>query len=652
MNSKMFIGETFHQRLLPTKHSFRYPIWMFLFDIEELSELNTRLPFFGYNLKRLVSLHDRDYIDDSNRSLNDKIDRLLKEKGIDCKVEKTYLLTCPRFLNYVFNPVSFYYCLDADSKIVAFVAEVNNTFGERHLYVMGEKQEVFSSNKTNYRIKKGFYVSPFYDVDGEYDIKLSSLNGKTKIQMDLNKSNQKVFFSNLQGSLISLNQKSFWRTLAKYPLSIILNMPRIIWESSKMYYTKGIKVQHKPLALGRDTSVRELPNLYQRKSLQVLDSYLKNFDNSGLKMTMPNKEEVYYANADDAHADMRVYDYQFFPRVVMGSDVAFGEAYVDNLFDSSDLTKLIEFFIENKAGIDHMPTSMFYLQKAFSLFRHARRRNTKNGSKKNIRAHYDLSNELFELFLDPTMTYSSAFFENENETLEQAQFNKLDRVIKKAELSEKDHLLEIGSGWGSLAIRAAQTTGCRVTTVTLSREQLGFARKRISDLGLKDKISLIFCDYRDVKGSFDKIVSIEMLEAVGHQYYKKFFSKCDSLLKPSGKMVLQTISISNDRYHEAKKGADWIQQYIFPGSTIPSLEVLEEEAKSSSNFVLEDCEDIGIHYAKTLKIWQQCFNQNEQKVKDLGFDMKFIRMWRYYLSYCEAAFKTRYLGDLQLVFNR
>ncbi|MCL4149443.1 UNVERIFIED_CONTAM: hypothetical protein GTU68_022526 [Idotea baltica] len=250
------------------------------------------------------------------------------------------------------------------------------------------------------------------------------------------------------------------------------------------------------------------------------------------------------------------------------------------------------------------------------------------------------------------MVYSCAYFPNEESELEEAQQAKIDRLIEKAQLKESDTVLEIGCGWGAFAITAAKRIGCHVTGITLSQEQKTYAERRIAEEGLEDLVSIELRDYREVTGSFDKIVSIEMLEAVGHRYFASFFATLERVLKPNGLVALQVITFPDARYDSYRRGADWIQKYIFPGGICPSLTALSESMKSNSEFVVEELENIGVHYARTLEIWRQRFFEKTDRVKELGFDSRFIRIWEYYLCYCEAGFRTRTIGTLQLVLTR
>ena len=306
----------------------------------------------------------------------------------------------------------------------------------------------------------------------------------------------------------------------------------------------------------------------------------------------------------------------------------------------------------NRDYMNNLDTGYAWLNHMLDTLMHWGVANVLGKAKDNVAAHYDLSNEMFQLFLDPTMTYSCALFRDENETLEQAQLNKIRQMITKAHVKSTDHVLEIGSGWGALAMEAVRMTGCRVTSLTLSEEQKKLADERIAAAGMSDRIEIKICDYRELQGTFDKIISVEMLEQVGHEFLGTFFKCCDRLLKPEGIAVIQVITLPDYRYADYIKGCDFIQKYIFPGGSCLSVTAFANALTSSSRFVIDDIENIGFHYARTLRMWQELFNSNADRIRQLGFDDKFLRTWNYYFSYCEAGFATRTLGAIQVVFAR
>jgi cyclopropane-fatty-acyl-phospholipid synthase len=332
-----------------------------------------------------------------------------------------------------------------------------------------------------------------------------------------------------------------------------------------------------------------------------------------------------------------------------GGTVGAGESYMDGHWRCSNLTALVQMFVRNRAIMDELERGLARLKtpvlKAFHWFN----RNTKGGSRKNIAAHYDLGNDLFELFLDETMMYSSAVYADPSDSLGDAAVHKLDRICRKLDLTAADHVLEIGTGWGGFALHAARHYGCRVTTTTISQEQFDLATQRIRDAGLTDRIDVLKRDYRDLSGQYDKLVSIEMIEAIGHQYLDTYFAQCAELLKPTGMFLLQAITIEDHRYAQALKNVDFIQRYIFPGSFIPSVSAMLGAAAKASDLRLFHLEDIGPSYALTLKAWRERFTANLARVRALGYPDRFVRMWEFYLSYCEGGFLERSISNAQML---
>jgi cyclopropane-fatty-acyl-phospholipid synthase len=350
-------------------------------------------------------------------------------------------------------------------------------------------------------------------------------------------------------------------------------------------------------------------------------------------------------------AEVTVHSWRFFGRLLRSGDVGAGEAYVEGEWSSPDPVAAARLFLANETELSPSPV-LGALGRLRDRILHITRSNTRSQARRNIHAHYDLSNEFYSLFLDSSMTYSSAVFDHPDESLSHAQRLKYRMIAAKAGLRQGDHVLEIGCGWGGFAEYAAGELGCRVTGITLSAEQARFARDRMHRLGLDDRVRILQTDYRDVKGTFDAIVSIEMLEAVGHRYLDSYFAACDRLLRPSGRLVIQVITIPDQLYDRYRRGMDWIRKYIFPGGHLPSLGAIQGAIGRETSFVVEHLEDIGRHYATTLRRWRVRFWRRIDEVRALGFDDRFARMWSFYLATCEAAFADRKLGTLQLVLSR
>ncbi|MCG6969845.1 MAG: cyclopropane-fatty-acyl-phospholipid synthase family protein [Gammaproteobacteria bacterium] len=351
-------------------------------------------------------------------------------------------------------------------------------------------------------------------------------------------------------------------------------------------------------------------------------------------------------------AFIHVQQAHFYQELAFGGSIAAAESYMLGHWTTDSLTDVVRIMVRNMEVMDAMESGLARLATPVRKALHWLNRNTKQGSRKNIAAHYDIGNDLFALMLDNTMMYSCGIFTDQATTLEQASINKLQRICDKLQLSEQDHVVEIGTGWGGFAIYAAQHYGCRVTTTTISKQQYNLALQRIHNLGLQDKITVLLQDYRDLQGQYDKLVSIEMIEAVGHEYYDTFFNKCAELLKPDGMMLLQAITIADQRYEQAKGSVDFIQRYIFPGSCIPSNTAILNSVCNATDMRLLHHEDIGAHYATTLRKWRENFFDNIESVKSLGYNEVFIRLWEFYLCYCEGGFEERAISDVHMVFSK
>ncbi|NOT57397.1 MAG: class I SAM-dependent methyltransferase [Deltaproteobacteria bacterium] len=351
-------------------------------------------------------------------------------------------------------------------------------------------------------------------------------------------------------------------------------------------------------------------------------------------------------------ATLRVHDVRFYTDLVMGGSVGAGEAYIKGRWSCDDLTTLVRLLVRNRAVLDGMDTGLAWVSVPLRKLFHAFRRNTKRGSSRNIVAHYDLGNEFFALFLDETMTYSCGIFEHIDSTLQEASLAKIDRICQKLQLSSSDHLLEIGTGWGGFALHAARRYGCRVTTTTISPQQYHYARQRIANAGLGDRVTVLLKDYRELTGQYDKLVSIEMIEAVGYAFYDTYFKRCSELLKPDGMMLLQAITIADQQYEAAKRSVDFIQRYIFPGSCIPSITAISQSLTRVTDLRLFHLEDITPHYAETLRHWRERFFARLTEVRRLGYSEELIRMWEFYFCYCEGGFRERVIGDAQLLLTK
>jgi len=379
---------------------------------------------------------------------------------------------------------------------------------------------------------------------------------------------------------------------------------------------------------------------------------LSHLKNGQLVVIEDGERHIFGSAGSPLLGEIHILDAAVWGMVASNGSIGAGEAFIHGYWSSPDLTAVVRVFVSNLEVLDALEGGLAKLSRPFVQGLHWLNRNTRKGSQKNIAAHYDLGNDLFEQFLDPTMMYSAAQFLSAEDSLEQAQLNKLERICQKLALKPEDHLLEIGTGWGSMALYAAQNYGCKVTTTTLSKEQFAFTAQRIEALGLQGQVTLLLEDYRDLTGQYDKLVSIEMIEAVGHRFLPTYFKQCAQLLKSNGLMLLQAITIREQRYEQAKGSVDFIQRYIFPGGALPCVQKMLEIVSRDTDMNLLHMEDFGLHYARTLRLWHENFRRAQGRLSELGYDDYFLRLWEFYLCYCEGGFLERTIGTAQLLLAK
>jgi Cyclopropane fatty acid synthase and related methyltransferases len=389
---------------------------------------------------------------------------------------------------------------------------------------------------------------------------------------------------------------------------------------------------------------------------QIVLRMLEGLQEGNLELVWKSQTYRFGNPSSDLRAVIAVHHERFFERALFAGDIGLGESYMRGEWSSPDLVSVVRLAVRNLSHLEQGNRFLSLLSRVANIVQHRMRGNTLTGSRKNIHHHYDLGNEFYKLFLDPSLAYSCAYFLHEADSLEQAQLQKFDRICRKLRLSANDHLLEIGTGWGGFAVYAASRYGCRITTTTISREQHDYAAAWFAETGLSSgqhpQVELLFKDYRRLSGRYDKIVSIEMFEAVGLAHYDDYFGACDRLLDSSGSMVIQTISMNERSFPAYARGCDWIQKYIFPGAELASLIEVQKSLRRCTTMSLHNAEDIGWHYAQTLNLWRTRFLDRLTEVRTLGFDEVFIRMWDYYLAYCEGAFRERHIGDFQLLLAK
>jgi len=654
VRSAIYHGELMHARTSPVRHVFRYPVYFYGFDLAELPELDRALALFGYNRSRPVAFHDRDYLEPGNEPMAEKLARVLTAAGRPAPASAT-LVTAARFFGHVFNPASFFFCRDAAGRLDCVVVQVRNTFGDMHLYLLPGGGPVPPGYAVAGGADKVFHVSPFFPRSGSYEFLISEPSPELDVVIRYRDGGRQVFAARLRATARPLTGGALLRTIARRPLTAWLTVPRIVWQAARLHWQRRLPVFTRPEPASPMTVRRAsppAPGPLERVGRRAILAFGARLARGLLRVELPDGAvRTFGAPGVGRTAELHVRRNAFFRRTLLGGDVGFGESFVAGDWESPDLTGLLCLLGEHIEEVNRRHHGLASFGAAANRLQHRLRPNTVRGSRRNIGAHYDLSNEFFALFLDPTLTYSCAVFEGEGEDLEAAQRRKIAAVATKARIGREDHVLEIGCGWGSFAIETARATGCRVTGITVSREQHALATARVREAGLADRVELRLLDWRHVTGRFSRIVSIEMLEAVGHENLAPFFRSCARLLVPGGCAVFQSISIPDERYETHRREPDWIRKHVFPGGQLPSLGVMRS-ASEAAGFAVEGVEDIGPHYATTLRRWRERLLARRAEALALGFDERALRLWEYYFSYCEAGFATGVIRNFQLVLSR
>ncbi len=685
MRSALYEGTLLHVRTVPTRNMFRYPVCFYSLDLDELPELDRRLALFGYNRRNVVSFRDGDHLGDPERPVKENVLAFLSERGVDLGAGgRVVLLTNLRLLGYVFNPVSYFYCYRADGALAAIVAEVGNTFGERHSYLLSSENQIKDGARRVYEHPKRMHVSPFFGTDQTYRFSFTEPGERVRAGVGIIEGDQRPFWAELTGIRRPLTNAGLARALARYPLMSQQVTGLIHWQAVKLAMKKvpfhrkprfspgegsygaapgaqapaAVTTLERPATSARPgrTALRPLPPA--RRS--PLSGAARRLALWGLGNPVRGRISVHLPDgtirrggdpATGPDIALTVTSKNLWRRLATRGRLAIGESYVAGDWRTDDLVGLLETLALSGEWARKQPpwAAWMELQRRRP---HLPARSDLPGARRDIQYHYDLGNDLYELFLDPSWTYSCAFFEHPAMSLQQAQEAKYRRICDKLGIGPDSHVLEIGCGWGGFALHAAGEWGARVTGVTLSEEQAALARERIAQAGLSDRVEILLKDYRELEGHFSHIASIEMLEAIGHRELPVFFRACDRLLAPGGLACIQTIAVPDQTYERYRRGHDWIREYVFPGAVIPSLGAVTHAMARSSDLIVHGVENIGYHYAETLRQWRERFLANRDQVRSLGYDERFVRTWDFYLAFCEAAFRTRALHDYQLVLTR
>ncbi|WP_028573790.1 DUF1365 family protein [Desulfonatronovibrio hydrogenovorans] len=672
MNSRVIPVYVSHERHLKISHRFQYRFMLLLLDLDELVHLDRSSRLFGLNRFRPVSIFDQDFLSPGKGSIKNKLENLLKSRAsIEFSKDSTILLlTAGRVLGHVFNPVSFYFIYNPENELICVVAEVNNTFGDKHVYVL-DSPENSKGFPARYSANKAFHVSPFFDMTGHYAFRFSDVQKEMDISISLIKEGKTALEARLwqNGPARMFSDANLLKTWLAHPLAPSLTYMRILRQALSLYLVKKLPVFTRPDPESPMTirTMKGKTGLVDKAAQSLVMGNLKKIWKGRLELELPDKTvRVFQGEEPGPTCRMRILDSHFFRKIVKKEDVGLGQAYTTGMWATDDLTGLMELLIMNMDRMSYKENLGFAgrsLHKAMVLGRRMIPDNDPSGSRKNIQAHYDLSNEFFARFLGPDMTYSCAVFENLAELkslgksitareLQMAQHHKYALIAGAAGIKPGDHVLEIGCGWGGFAVFAAEKLGCRVHAVTISDKQHSHVQELIKSRGLEKKVTAVLADYRSLKGQYDALVSIEMLEAVGHRYHPDFFRAMDRLLKPGGLACIQTITIIDQRYETYRKTRDWISTYIFPGGLLPSLERITRVLAGHTSLSIAGIRDIGLHYVPTLEAWKKRFLDNRQDIMAMGFDEEFFKTWEYYFSICQAGFKQRHIRDLQIVLDR
>lgn len=657
--SAIYTGTLAHRRHRDLSREFSYRSTFAYLDLDELpglagGRLIARRPG-PWRFRR------RDYLGPTSVPLDvavrDTVERALGERPTG----PIRVLTQLRSFGVSFNPVTLYYCFaDDGAQLHSVLAQVTNTpWRERQTYALGPWHggEVLRATTA-----KLMHVSPFMPMDQRYEITVTAPGETLSVQIDVHGARGLDFEATLALKRDALTAATLSALIRHDPLAPLRTLARIYVQGISLklrrvpvhpHPTRGHSMSNGPESARPHptaTTTATLNATGRQRVARWLGVALLKLISIGT-ITVVDAGAVFHFGSGAPHATLTVRSPRFWTALLRGS-VGLADAYSAGWFETDDLVEIIRVGALNARRIDRPRRVIAPLRVPFQQLREYSKPLTRERNRREISAHYDIGNDLFERMLDPTMSYSCAVFESPHVSLEQAQLAKLERICQRLELSSADHLLEIGTGWGGLAIYAAQTRGCRVTTATISVEQHRYASARVQALGLDQLVDVTFCDYRDLRGRHDKLVSVEMIEAVGYRNFGRYLKACSNLLKPDGLMLLQAITIDDRAYAVEKASKSFIRSYIFPGGCLPSLAVLTDRLAHRTDLQVAGIDDITAHYVETLQRWRANFDRAGAELTELGYDGQFQRIWRLYLAYCEAGFAERRILDLQLLLAK
>jgi cyclopropane-fatty-acyl-phospholipid synthase len=647
LNSKLCKGHTTHTRFKPINRHFKYNLNYLYIDLSERAKLS-KLPYFNWGKNRFFSCDCNTYLAPSKKNISDKLFHLINTKAPNVSYTKAFLLTTPRFFGYTFNPVSFFYLYDKRN-LTAVVAEVHNTFKEKAVYLLHSPK--INGDYLEFKHSKDLHVSPFFSMDGDYTFLFGTKPDTIEVHINYKVKTTTMFNAQLKLKKSPISKFSFVRNLFNLATTCVTTFARISCQALQLKFKHKLTVTPHAGVHANTAWPRQPMSWLQQWYASKIFQYLNNIQLGALTINFPNGKTQHFGDKNEPNpATIKVHHRNFFKQCVFNGDLGLAEAYIRGYWSTPNLQQVFSIFITN-ATYFPVPNFLEKLPKWLAVFKHKLKHNSLTHAKKNIMEHYDLGNDFFKLFLDPQKVYSSAIFSDPSQPLEAAQMNKIDTALRRCDVQEHHKLIEIGSGWGALAIRAAQTIGCRVTTITISDAQYQYVKSKINQLHLDHLIEVKSMDYRRVTGEFDRLISIEMIEAVGHKYLPDFINKCRQLLKRNGKACFQAITIPKNRYADYIKSTDYIRHYIFPGGHLPTIEHLEELATNNA-FLWAQATPITEHYVTTLNIWKDTFLEKKAELKAMGFDQAFINKWVYYFDYCAAGFKENYIETYQFTLDK
>jgi len=642
----LVVGRVRHTRFRPLRHSFTNRHYQWLVDLDQEPELGT-------GIQRFSELRAEDHFGGRASTLAELKALVLHDvraTGLDLPDStRVLLLAHARVLGHVFDPLSVYWCLGPDGRPAAAVLEVRNTYAGRHTYVL------IPDPNGSAEVDKSFLVSPFNDTNGRYAVRLHLTPDRVAVAVRLDRDGAPLLSATVMGRPTPLTTRSLARVLLRHPLMPQRVSTQIRVHGVYLWLRRLPVLREKPSSApdpriapaGRHT--RFTRGLVARNLVHLLVRPLP------VRLRLPDGTE-WGAGGVNAPVLQVNRPADLFRRLETHPKIGLGEAFMAGDWQAGPETDLADLLEPFAARVERLlPRPVLALRGIVERAIPHHHRNTPDGARANIAAHYDLSNDLFAGFLDETMTYSSALFDDslpwEEQDLASAQHRKIDAALDAAGVGPGTTMLEIGTGWGELALRAA-ARGASVTSITLSREQQALARERAQARGLSGRVDVRLCDYREVTGSYDAIVSIEMIEAVGEEFWPAYLESIDRLLAPGGAAVIQAILMDHQRYLATRNSFGWIQKHIFPGGLIPSLVGLEDVATRHTSLRVKGIHTFGGHYAHTLRRWRRTFGENWPQIATHGFDEVFRRQWEFYLAYCEAGFATGYLDVAQITLGR